>query len=335
MAFFSSGWAIRRAKRRRIPGVLLALGVVITMVSAPTAVAQAAITATWTGPSTIPSAMTYDGGPALATYDGLLYAAWQGQSSPYHIWYATFNGTSWSHQAEVPQAETGEYTGPSLGVYDGDLYLAWQGQSSPYHIWYAAFNGTTWTNEARVPNALVNHSSAVGLAGYDGDLYLTWTGQSSPYDIWYATFNGTTWSGQHTIPSATSIGAFTYAASPLAVYNGVLYAMWPTGPKSTLDYAVFFGGSWSSPLALPDGGVLDYGGPALTVMDSKLYASWDSQVASTIKWASFSADGWSKPQTVPHAMSLVGPGLAGYDGSLYDAWTPDIEGSPIDYSVHS
>jgi hypothetical protein len=35
----------------------------------------------------------------------------------------------------------------------------------------------------------------------------------------------------------------------------------------------------------------------------------------------------------PHSASLVGPGLAGYDGSLYDAWTPDIEGSPIDYSV--
>jgi hypothetical protein len=333
MAIWSFGRVMRRAARRRIPVVLLAVGVIVTMASGPTA-AQAAITGTWAGPSAIPSAMTYDGGPALAKYDGLLYAAWQGQSSPYHIWYATFNGSSWSDQAEVPQAETNEYTGPSLGVYDGDLYVAWQGQSSPYHIWYAAFNGTTWTNQAEVPNALVNHSSAVGLAAYNNQLYLAWTGQSSPYDLWYASFNGTNWSGQQKIPSATSTGEFTYAASPLATYDGLMYAMWPTGASGTLEYAAF-DGSWSAPLALAGGGVLDYGGPALTVLNSKMYASWDSQATSTIEYAWFNAATWSPPKQVPDAASLVGPGLAGYNGSLYFAWTPDIEGSPIDYSVHS
>jgi hypothetical protein len=233
----------------------------------------------------------------------------------------------------VPQAETNEYTGPSLGVYDGDLYVAWQGSASPYHIWYAAFNGTTWTNEARVPNALVNHASTVGLAAYNGDLYLAWTGQSSPYNLWYADFNGTKWSGQARIPSATSTGEFTYAASPLVSYGGLLYAMWPTGANGTLEYAAF-DGSWSAPVALQGGGVLDHGG-ALTVMGSKMYASWDTQATSTTEWASFNAAAWSTPKQIPHAMSLVGPGLAGYNGKLYDAWTPDIEGSPIDYSVHS
>jgi hypothetical protein len=334
MALWSSGCAMRRAGRRKISGALLAVGVVVTMVLAPTAAHAAATTVNWTGPSTIPSAETYDGGPALATYGGRLYAAWQGQSSPYHIWYATFNGTSWSHQAKVPQAETNQDTGPSLGVYDGDLYVAWQGASSPCHVWYAAFNGTTWTNEARVPNALVNASSAVGLAAYNGDLYLAWTGQSPPYDLWYAAFNGTKWTGQATIPSATSSGHFFYAASPLVSYGGLLYAMWPTGSNATLEYAAF-NGSWSAPLALQGGGVLDYGGPALTVMGSKMYASWDSQNTSTVDWASFNGAAWAKPKQIPHSMSLVGPGLAGYHGSLYDAWTPDIEGSPIDYSVHS
>jgi hypothetical protein len=40
-------------------------------------------------------------------------------------------------------------------------------------------------------------------------------------------------------------------------------------------------------------------------------------------------------RVVPHSESIVNPGLAGYGGALYDAWTPDIEGSPIDYAVHS
>jgi hypothetical protein len=334
MALWSSGWATRRAGMRTISAALLAIGVLVAMVSVPAAAQATTITVNWTGPSTIPSAVTFDGGPALATYNGLLYAAWQGQSSPYHIWYATFNGTTWSHQAEVPQAETNQDTGPSLGVYDGDLYLAWQGAASPYHIWYAAFNGTTWTNQAEVPNALVNVSSAVGLAAYNGDLYLAWTGQSSPYNLWYADFNGTTWSGQAKIPSATSSGEFTYAASPLVSYGGLMYAMWPTGGNEVLKYAAF-DGSWSSPLTVPDSSVLNYGGPAVTVLGSKMYATWGSQNTSTIDWASFTGAAWSKPKEVPHSDSLVNPGLAGYDGSLYDAWTPDIEGSPIDYSVHS
>jgi hypothetical protein len=237
MALWSPGRAMCRAGKRKISWALPALAVIVTVVSAPTTAQAASIATSWTGPGLIPSAMTYDGGPALATYDGLLYAAWQGQSSPYHIWYATFNGTSWSKQAEVPQAETNEYTGPSLGVYQGSLYLAWQGSASPYHVWYTAFNGSTWTNQAEVPNALVNPSSAVGLAGYNGKLYLAWTGQSSPFNLWYASFDGTTWSGQARIPSATSTGEFTYADSALVSYGGLLYAMWPTGSNSTLEYA--------------------------------------------------------------------------------------------------
>jgi hypothetical protein len=86
---------------------------------------------------------------------------------------------------------------------------------------------------------------------------------------------------------------------------------------------------------VPDSGVLDYGGPALTVLDKKIYASWGPQATSTIDWASFTAAAWSKPKHVPGAASLVNPGLAGYHGSLYDAWTTHIEGSPIGYSVRS
>jgi hypothetical protein len=110
--------------------------------------------------------------------------------------------------------------------------------------------------------------------------------------------------------------------------------MWPTGSNATLEY-VAFNGAWSAPVAFSGASVLDDGGPALTVMGSKMYASWASQATSTVDWASFNAAAWTKPKEVPHSESLVGPGLAGYGGSLHDAWTPDIEGSPIDYSVHS
>jgi hypothetical protein len=74
--------------------------------------------------------------------------------------------------------------------------------------------------------------------------------------------DGSKWSGQARIPSATSTGEFTYAASPLVTYAGLMSAMWPAGSNGTLEYAAF-GGSWSAPAALAHGGVLDYGGPAV------------------------------------------------------------------------
>ncbi len=340
MPVWSSGPVVRCPGRsRRITGALVAVACVLAATVAASAAAQAAgagPAAKWSGPYTIPSAMSYEGAPALAWYDGLLYAAWQGQSSPYHIWYATYNGSTWSAEAEVPGALTNTYTGPTLADYHGDLYLAWQGQSSPYHIWYSSFNGTSWSSEAEVPHALVNGSSAVGMASYDGDLFLAWTGHSSPYQLWYSTFNGTSWSAQAKIPSATSSGSFYYADTPLVAYDGILYISWATGPDALLEYAAYAEGSWGAPLPVDGGGVTSNAGPALTVQDSEMYESWSSVIGGNpVSWVSFNGASWGTVKEIPDTETDVGPGLSAYDGSLYDAWAPDILGSPIDYSVRS
>ena len=36
-----------------------------------------------------------------------------------------------------------------------------------------------------------------------------------------------------------------------------------------------------------------------------------------------------------YSEAAFGPGLASYGGALYDAWCPNILGSPIDYFVRS
>jgi hypothetical protein len=66
-----------------------------------------------------------------------------------------------------------------------------------------------------------------------------------------------------------------------------------------------------------------------------MYASWATQATGTVEWVSFNGAAWTTPGQIPHSETLVNPGLTGYHGSLYDAWTPNIEGSPIDYSVRS
>jgi hypothetical protein len=332
------GLAIRRGREMRRVGRAMLAGacVAAVMVSGPGA-AQATVSplATWVGPYGIPTAMTNGGSPALAAYHGLLYAAWQGESSPYHIWYSAYSDatSTWTTPATVPSAMTNYRTGPALAVYDGDLYVAWQGQSSPMHVWYSAFDGTSWTAQAQVPSALVHISSTVGLAAYNGDLYLAWTGESSPYAVWYSAFDGTSWTSQATIPSSSSDN-FQATDTPLAAYQGKLYASWETGSGNDLEYASYNGTSWSSPAAV---GATSDAGPALAAQGKGLYESWINYSTLAVDYASFNGTTWTAAKAIPGASIFIelGPAITAYGGALYCAWAPNSSPSAIEYSLHT
>jgi hypothetical protein len=327
----------RRVHGRRPATLLSAVLLVTAIVAVPAGAAVSTISPAWTAPAGIPAAMTNAGSPALASYDGLLYAAWQGASSPYHIWYSAYDSSTdtWSPEAEVPSALTNYRTGPALAVYDGDLYVAWQGQSGPIHIWYSAFNGSTWTPQTEVPSALAHISSTPGLAAYDGDLYLSWTGQSSPYAAWYSAFNGSSWSAQATIPSSSSDN-YQATDTALASYDGDLYASWETGTDNILQYSAFNGSSWSGPSDV-SGGADSNAGPALAVKGKKLFESWIDYSTLAVDTASFNGVSWGAVKSIPGSSIIVetGPSLATYSGSLFDAWDPNSSPSAIEYSIGS
>jgi hypothetical protein len=145
-----------RARRVRLAvGVpLLAVGLVAAFSIGPgTARAARTSPTAWTSPTAIPATNSY-GWPAMAAFNGKLYAAWTGAAGmgSVHVWYSAFNGTSWSTPAKVPLALTIQYTAPVLGAYNGSLYVAWIGSTSPYQqLWYSSFNGSTWTSQKRGP----------------------------------------------------------------------------------------------------------------------------------------------------------------------------------------
>jgi hypothetical protein len=315
--------------RSRVTKAMLA---VLTLVVVGVASAQPAFAATWTSPAGIPAADTNGGSPALASFHKELYAVWQGQSSPYHIWYSAYDGSTntWSSETTVPSALTNYRTGPAAAVYNGDLYVAWLGQSSPIHIWYSAFNGSTWTTQAEVPSALVHISSTVGLASYKGKLYLAWTGESSPYAVYYSAFDGTSWTAQSSIPSSSSDN-YQATDTPLTAFDGNLYASWETGSTNDLEYATFNGTSWSTPTSL---GIESNAGPALAVKGKYLYESWINYSNLHVDYSSFNGTTWSATKSVPGASIIIetGPALTTWASSLVAAWDPDSSPSAIEYS---
>jgi hypothetical protein len=227
-------------------------------------------TSTWTPPATVPGALTnYRTGPAAAVYDGKLYVAWQGQSTPFHVWYAAFNGTSWSAQAEVPAALVHISSTVGLASFGGRLYVAWTGESSPYAVWYASFNGTSWSAQAKIPGTSSDNFQATDtpLASYGGDLYVSWeTGAGNTLE--YATFNGSTWS------SPGLVGATSDAGPALAVKGTKLYESWINYSTLAVDYASFDGTSWSAVKAIPGASIFIELGPAVAGYNGNLYVAW-------------------------------------------------------------
>jgi hypothetical protein len=88
-------------------------------------------------------------GPSLATFSGKLYAAWKGEGNDQGIYYASFSGSSWSSQAQIPNVGSSE--GPSLAVFNDKLYAMWKGEGNDQGIYYASFSGSSWSSQAQIP----------------------------------------------------------------------------------------------------------------------------------------------------------------------------------------
>jgi hypothetical protein len=212
-------------------------------------------------------------------------------------------------------------------VYDGKLYVVWQGEGAPSELWYSTFNGSTWSSQSELTSAQAFNSSISGLAVYDGDLYLSWLNDS--YGISYSAFNGSTWSSVATVPSALGHN-FESDDVPLAVYNGDLFVSWESS-TSELMYSDFNGATWTSPQSL---GMMSDAGPALATFGTKLYAAFNDYSALHVVYSTFNGTTWTAAKNVRGARYQVetGPGIADYNGSIYVAWLPTFDPSPIDYS---
>lgn len=139
-------------------------------------------------------------GPALATFDGGLYAAWKDKSSG-RIGYSASHGSAWAPQ--VVLAEITPYAPAITGdPASGSLIVAWTTSASK--IKYIFCCGTS---AFTVPQALTNASPAVTfISGYpDGTIYVAWkgttTGSAGPVG-YEASINGMGFTPQEFVPQA-------------------------------------------------------------------------------------------------------------------------------------
>jgi hypothetical protein len=82
--------------------------------------------------------------PALASYDGKLYAAWKGVGDDARMFFSSFDGSQWSPQQ--PGIGGGTSSSPSLARFDnlGDefLWAAWKGVQGDNRMFFSSLQGS-------------------------------------------------------------------------------------------------------------------------------------------------------------------------------------------------
>jgi hypothetical protein len=92
--------------------------------------------------------------------------AWQGQSTPFHVWYSAFDGSTWSSPGLVGATSD---AGPALAVKGIKLYESWINYST-LAVGYASVDGTSWSAVKAIPGASIFIELGPAVADYNGDL---------------------------------------------------------------------------------------------------------------------------------------------------------------------
>lgn len=169
----------------------------------------------------VPQALSSQG-PALASFDHLLFLAWAGISGDgsHKVGFETYDG-SWSLQTILPGVMT--TTAPALGATTQAIYLAITPPDSGGEIEFYIFNGTTFELQGPLCNqSCAATLAAPALAGDGTTLYAAWTTANGA--IMYAQFiNGVWFMAAEPIPNAL---ANPNTAPSLAVLGNQLFVAW-------------------------------------------------------------------------------------------------------------
>ncbi|KAI1175167.1 hypothetical protein F4777DRAFT_598766 [Nemania sp. FL0916] len=138
----------------------------------------------WT-PDALLDGMYTSAGPALATYQGLLYMVAVGTDE--ELWWASYNGTAWSAYQNL--AGYGARYGAALAEYNGLLYCVARGTDG--RMWWTKFDGSKWSPYDVVGDGNARTSGPPALTPYMNRLLLVARGNEG--HMWYTRFDGSTW----------------------------------------------------------------------------------------------------------------------------------------------
>jgi hypothetical protein len=116
-------------------------------------------------------------GPALATYNNMLYMIWKGKEIDPKIYSSFFDGRTWSPQ-QLTRGDRGTSHGPALAIYKDKLYMIWKGKETDPRIFVSFFDGSTWSPQ-QLTSVDRGTSHGPALAVYQDKLSMVWKGKET------------------------------------------------------------------------------------------------------------------------------------------------------------
>lgn len=252
-------------------------------------------------------------GPALAEFNGRLYAAWKGVPGDTRMFWSSFDGRNWS--PEQPGVGVGTSDTPALAVFNGKLYAAWKGVPGDTRMFWSSFDGTSWSPEQQ--GVGVGSSDGPSLAVFNGRLYAAWKGVPGDTRMFWSYFDGKNWSAEH-----QGVGFGTSSGPALAACNGKLYAAWKGEPgDGRMFWSSFNGVNWSPEQKLGIA-VGTSARPALAVFGGQLYVAWKSVPNDNRMFVSVfdGASTWSPARRGIGIGSSDRPCLAALGAQFFAGW---------------
>ena len=174
--------------------------------------------------------MASSAGPSLAVFGNKLYAAWKGSNTDQRLWYASFDGSNWSSQAQIPGAASS--SGPALSVFNGKLYAIWKGSRTDVAFSCAAFDGSVWSNMPNVPNP-VNVSNPPNMHPFSPQTIAN-SGLSGAGGVDQGKYNDCVFEASAAAVATTARGQLAISQAIAQNSDGSFTVTFPGAPKSPI-----------------------------------------------------------------------------------------------------
>jgi hypothetical protein len=171
--------------------------------------------------------------PSLASFNGLLYIAWNGTDSAHrlNVMSSTDNGLTFGNK--YTSGETSPVA-PALAVHNGNLYITWRGTNNQkLNVAVVNTQGSSITGFSQKVTLGDTSPSTPSLASLNGRLYIAWNGTDSAHrlNVMSSTDNGLTFGNKYTYGDTSPV------APALAVHNDTLYITWRGTNNQKLNVA--------------------------------------------------------------------------------------------------
>lgn len=298
-----------------------------------------------------------NGDIAITTFNGRIYAFYQGSGNQCGLYSTSFDGSSWSTQIQILENEVYVWGSPAAFVYQGTLYLLYEGavqdsdllayhfQASGDYFYLTSTDGSKWSAPTQVGPLLLSNSPSV--VAYDGLFYCLTQDPNSSGELWFSrSMNVTAWSVNVCIAGDGSTSGVMSQSPAGVVFDDWLYAFYQTGGADAtgmLAYCRTSGAGWARANlyynSYAPGTTYMSNTPSAVAFDDKIYVFYQGSGGNGQLWYSAlgssllsGSDEYGIPMVqVPGVSMSQSPAAVVFDGTLYVFYQGGGNNQTIEY----